>query len=110
MRFFKAISIFAILFSALFLFSDRVNAQAKSLVNSPTGYYPYTIARPQDRAWIRSLPIEQRPARPLHFYGNRVRQTYTVGPSDRSVTTSNPISPSVSTRSLSFPRFSARRR
>lgn len=41
-------------------------------------YYPYTIARPQDRSWIRNLPMEQRPDRPLHFYGNRVRRSYNV--------------------------------
>ncbi len=41
-----------------------------------TGYYPYVIARPQDRAKIRSTPIEQRPYRPLHFYGNTVRRNY----------------------------------
>ena len=41
-------------------------------------YYPHTIARPQDRAWIRNLPIEQRPDRPLHFYGNRVRRSHSV--------------------------------
>ena len=40
-----------------------------------SGYYPYTIARPQDRAWIRSLPIQQRPNRPFHFYGNSIRGT-----------------------------------
>ncbi len=45
---------------------------------STPSYYPYTIARPQDREWIRSLPMEQRPDRPLHFYGNMVRRTYNV--------------------------------
>ncbi len=46
--------------------------------SSTPKYYPYTIARPQDREWIRNLPMEQRPDRPLHFYGNRVRRTYSV--------------------------------
>ena len=41
-------------------------------------YYPFAIARPQDRTWIRNLPMEQRPDRPLHFYGNRVRRSYSV--------------------------------
>jgi len=44
----------------------------------PPAYYPYTIARAQDRTWIRNLPMEQRPDRPLHFYGNRVRRSYSV--------------------------------
>ena len=41
-------------------------------------YYPYTIARAQDRTWIRNLPMEKRPDRPLHFYGNRMRRSYSV--------------------------------
>jgi hypothetical protein len=38
-----------------------------------TGYYPYVIARGMDRQIIRNMPIENRPTRPLHFYGNTVR-------------------------------------
>lgn len=34
---------------------------------------PGIIATPQERAQLRSIPIEQRPNRPLHFYGNTVR-------------------------------------
>lgn len=41
-------------------------------------YYPYTIARAEDRTWIRNLPMERRPDRPLHFYGNMVRRAYSV--------------------------------
>ncbi len=37
------------------------------------GWYPWVIARPGDRHWIESMPIEKRPNRPLHFYGNAVR-------------------------------------
>lgn len=36
--------------------------------------YPYVIARPQDRQWIRETPVELRPNRPLHFWGNSVRR------------------------------------
>ncbi len=36
--------------------------------------YPYVIVRPQDRDWLTSLPIEHRPNRPLHFYGNTIRR------------------------------------
>ena len=114
MRFLQAVTIFTILFSSAFLFSDHVNAQfyspGNARLNSPTGYYPYTIARPQDRAWIRSLPIEQRPTRPLHFYGNRVRQTYTVGPTNQSVTTSLPIQSSSFNGTFNRSLFSGRRR
>ena len=59
------------------------------------GYYPYTIARAQDREWIRSMPMEHRPNRPLHFYGNKVRRqsvqrpTYVAPPK----TVANPLIP-----------------
>lgn len=39
-------------------------------------FYPFVIARGSDRAAIESTPIEQRPNRPLHFYGNTVRRRY----------------------------------
>jgi hypothetical protein len=38
------------------------------------GWAPFVIARGEERQIIRSLPIEQRPYRPLHFYGNTVRR------------------------------------
>ena len=37
--------------------------------------YPYVIARPEDRQWIRETPIELRPNRPMHFWGNSRRRT-----------------------------------
>ena len=37
---------------------------------------PGIIATPQERAQLRSIPIEQRPNRPLHFYGNSVRRMH----------------------------------
>lgn len=55
------------------------------------GYYPYVIARPQDRQVIRDMPIQQRPTRPLHFYGNRVRKNYSVGGSNRQLRVSRPL-------------------
>ncbi len=61
----------AIAFSAVFLGS--VVAEPAS---AQTGFYPYVIARPQDRAKIRATPIEKRPYRPLHFYGNTVRRNH----------------------------------
>jgi hypothetical protein len=39
-----------------------------------TQRYPYVIARGADRQVIQNTPIEQRPNRPLHFYGNFVRR------------------------------------
>jgi len=43
------------------------------------GWYPYVIARGADRAIIESTPIEFRPYRPFHFYGNSVRRSYYRG-------------------------------
>lgn len=37
-------------------------------------WYPYVIARPEDRDWIQQTPIELRPNRPLHFWGNSKRR------------------------------------
>ena len=42
-------------------------------------WYPYVIARGDDRARIEATPIEFRPYRPMHFYGNTVRRTYYRG-------------------------------
>jgi hypothetical protein len=42
---------------------------------TPTGSYPI-IARGPQREVLRSMPIELRPYRPLHFYGNAVRRNY----------------------------------
>ena len=61
----------AVAFSAVFLGTLVAEPAA-----AQTGFYPYVIARPQDRAKIRSTPIEKRPYRPLHFYGNTVRRNY----------------------------------
>jgi hypothetical protein len=40
---------------------------------SPTGWSPIVVPRGGYRNYIQSLPIEQRPGRPLHVYGNTVR-------------------------------------
>lgn len=61
----------AITFSAVFL-----GTLAAETASAQTGFYPYVIARPQDRAKIRATPIEKRPYRPLHFYGNTVRRNH----------------------------------
>ena len=37
--------------------------------------YPSVIARPEDRQWIREIPVELRPNRPMHFLGNSRRRT-----------------------------------
>ena len=46
-----------------------------SSYNANSNRYPYVIARPEDRQWIRETPIELRPNRPMHFWGNSRRRT-----------------------------------
>jgi len=49
-------------------------APATSFYGPNSKWYPYVIARPQDRQWIRETPVELRPNRPLHFWGNSKRR------------------------------------
>ncbi|MEM9589635.1 MAG: hypothetical protein AAGA03_20295 [Planctomycetota bacterium] len=44
--------------------------------DSPTGWSPVIIATGDYREQIKSMPIEKRPNRPFHFYGNTVRRLY----------------------------------
>jgi hypothetical protein len=59
--------------------SDAETAESGTETTGTTntnGYpnrYPYLITRPADREWIRSIPIEKRPNRFFHVYGNAVR-------------------------------------
>ncbi len=90
--FVTAILFFSVALLATLLFSNQANAQAAAQFRgvpafSSPAYYPFVIALPQDRQWIRNTPIEQRPTRPLHIYGNRVRQSYTVRPTNRLLPT-----------------------
>ena len=39
------------------------------------------------RAQLQATPIEQRPSRPLHFYGNRVRRQNSRASSSRTTAT-----------------------
>jgi len=43
--------------------------------NQSLSCYDYVIARPADRQWIRETPVELRPNRPMHFWGNSRRRT-----------------------------------
>ncbi len=66
-----------ILIAAVFLFlSAPVGGFAHA---SEPGWSPVVIARGDYREQIKSLPMEMRPYRPLHFYGNTVRRTYYRG-------------------------------
>jgi hypothetical protein len=49
------------------------------LVAQQPGWSPNIIATGQEREQIRATPIEQRPYRPLHIYGNTVRRMHYRG-------------------------------
>ncbi len=49
---------------------------AKQAPAQQPGFSPVIIATGQYRQQIKSMPIEQRPYRPFHFYGNAVRRSY----------------------------------
>lgn len=65
----------------------QADAQDRSGNGEPS--WTYGIVRTgQEREAIKSLPMTQRPYRPLHFYGNSVRRLYyrgTVIPAPRDV-------------------------
>jgi len=62
------------LFAAAFTLSIAAFASTSSALEPASPRLsPGVIATPQERAQLRSIPIEQRPNRPLHFYGNTVR-------------------------------------
>lgn len=41
-----------------------------------TGWHPVVVPTGAYRETIKATPIEMRPNRPLHFYGNTVRRRY----------------------------------
>lgn len=52
---------------------------APELSAAEPGWSPVIIATGDYRKQIESTPIEQRPYRPLHFYGNTVRRMHYRG-------------------------------
>ncbi|WP_372898654.1 hypothetical protein [Stieleria sp.] len=59
---------YAILLSTLLITSITPTS-----ATSPTGWSPIILPTGEYRASIKSMPIEQRPGRLLHVYGNTVR-------------------------------------
>ncbi|KAA5545284.1 hypothetical protein FYK55_06405 [Roseiconus nitratireducens] len=55
--------------AAVVLFGDSATADA----SSPTGWSPVVVPTGPYRERIKSMPIEHRPGRPLHVYGNTIR-------------------------------------
>ncbi|QDV46509.1 hypothetical protein Enr13x_64180 [Stieleria neptunia] len=59
---------YAILLSTLLITSITTTS-----ATSPTGWSPIILPTGDYRTKIKSMPIEQRPGRLLHVYGNTVR-------------------------------------
>ncbi|MEO1524856.1 MAG: hypothetical protein AAFX06_05440 [Planctomycetota bacterium] len=58
-----------ILFACLLVCAVAMSSEAKS----PTGWSPIVLPTGAYRDCIKATPIEQRPGRLLHVYGNTVR-------------------------------------
>ena len=69
---FKMMQFKAFAFATLFFVGLTANA-------TEPGWSPIVIPTGDYRAEVKSLPIEQRPYRPLHFYGNTVRRSHYRG-------------------------------
>ena len=80
-KIFKALIFFAAI--GLVSFTNQAEGQEffrPGFMNAgEPGWSPYVIARGPERQIIQSTPMELRPYRPLHFYGNTVRRTYYRG-------------------------------
>lgn len=59
---------------ACFLFfSAMVGVASNANASSPTGWSPVVLPTGAYRSQIQAMPIEKRPGRLLHVYGNTVR-------------------------------------
>ena len=66
--------------------------QVEAMVPNEPTWAKSIIPMGQERAVVKSTPIEQRPYRPLHVYGNTVRRRYYHGtaiPLPRTLNNSN---------------------
>ncbi|MGV3484487.1 MAG: hypothetical protein ACO1RT_08720 [Planctomycetaceae bacterium] len=86
------------LVAAIFVAALTVGgADNRSVTAAEPGWSPIVIPTGEYRARIKAMPIEQRPYRPLHVYGNTVRRSYYRGnpmvtPRDILTTTNQLIS------------------
>ena len=51
-----------------------LSVASETQASPPTGWDSTIILRGHERAVVKSMPIEQRPNRPLHIYGNSIRR------------------------------------
>ena len=63
----------------LLLVSAFFMVDGRSAGGAEPGWSPVIIATGPYRKQIEATPIEQRPYRPLHFYGNSVRRLHYRG-------------------------------
>ena len=72
---------FKLSFSTLVLMAAMIvgSLASQTVSAAEPGWSPIVIPTGEYRAKIKSLPIEQRPYRPLHFYGNTVRRSHYRG-------------------------------
>jgi hypothetical protein len=71
-----------ILLLALTIFSLPLEAGLPVAAAAQTGFDPRIVAMGDAREEIKNKPIEQRPYRPLHVYGNTVRRRHSRAYSD----------------------------
>ncbi|TWU45400.1 hypothetical protein Q31b_05720 [Novipirellula aureliae] len=57
------------------LFASATQSNNEAIAAEP-GWSPVIVATGSYRQQIQSTPIELRPYRPFHFYGNAVRRRY----------------------------------
>ena len=62
----------ALVLTGVILTTDNASAREP-------GWSPVIVATGSYRDQIKSMPIEQRPYRPLHFYGNTIRRMHYRG-------------------------------
>jgi hypothetical protein len=65
--------------AALVAVAFTVFASQNELSAAEPGWSPVVIATGEYREQIKSMPIEQRPYRPFHFYGNTIRRNHYRG-------------------------------
>jgi hypothetical protein len=58
---------------AAFLFAFVLTGGPTLCAQSPTGWSAVIVPTGEYGRYIQSLPIEQRPGRPFHLYGNTIR-------------------------------------
>ena len=73
-------------------------------VAADTGFDPRIIVFGEERERIQNTPIEQRPNRPLHFYGNSVRRRNTRSVSRPSQSRGNSVRSAGQSGSRRVPR------